>query len=317
VRIGVMLTVSGVQAGAESSSGSLAGSSWSTCDVLGESLLAHTVASWQASAERVTTVAERPLPARRWFPSRAASAIDLVPDWEQGVSDQLASGIDLLLIARLGPYVELELGEVVAFHREASRDLTQVYDSKGPLDIALINARVLREGSGSFRNRLSSAIPEHRHYMFNGYVNRLKHPADFRRLAQDAFLGRNKLVPVGNEVRPGVWIGSGAVIDPSAVISSPVYIGAETHVQAMCTIAEMSTVERGCMVDCGTLVENSSVLADTYLGMGLTVCNSVVGMGKLFHLERNVEVSIADERLVGKITRSKSLLASARSLFRA
>jgi UDP-3-O-[3-hydroxymyristoyl] glucosamine N-acyltransferase len=153
--------------------------------------------------------------------------------------------------------------------------------------------------------------------MFNGYVNRLKHPADFRRLAQDAFLGRNKLVPVGNEVRPGVWIGSGAVIDPSAVISSPVYIGAETHVQAMCTIAEMSTVERGCMVDCGTLVENSSVLADTYLGMGLTVCNSVVGMGKLFHLERNVEVSIADERLVGKITRSKSLLASARSLFRA
>jgi NDP-sugar pyrophosphorylase family protein len=85
----------------------------------------------------------------------------------------------------------------------------------------------------------------------------------------------------------------------------------------MCTVSEMTTIERGCVIDCGTVVENSSILADTYLGMGLRVCNSVVGMSKLFHLERGVEVSIADQRLVGKITRSKSLLAGARSLFRA
>src|SRR5205807_2473320 len=108
------------------------------------------------------------------FPSRAASSSSFVSLWEHAISKHLNEGAEFLLLVRIGSYIELDLGDLLLFHRETASTLTQVYDQTGALDIALVNADILQNGTGSFRNRLSAAVPKHRRYTFSGYASRLK-----------------------------------------------------------------------------------------------------------------------------------------------
>jgi hypothetical protein len=220
--------------------------------------------------------------------------------WDSLVSQYLGQGIDMLLLARLGPYVELELQPLVAFHRQTSSPLTQVYDSEGALDMVLVDAERLRSGDGSFRSRLSALIPKRQRFRFAGYSKRITSPHGFRALVQDALLGRCDIRPAGKEVRPGVWFGEGAKVDPSARIESPCYIGKFTCVDGSCTITGATAVEQRCHVDCGTMLDSCCVLPQTYVGMGLRVRGAIVAGSKLFHLQRSLELQISDPRLLGR-----------------
>jgi hypothetical protein len=51
--------------------------------------------------------------------------------WDRVVSQYLNQGVDLLLLARLGPYIELNIADLVRFHRGVHSELTQVYDGRG------------------------------------------------------------------------------------------------------------------------------------------------------------------------------------------
>ena len=64
-------------------------------------------------------------------------------------------------------------------------------------------------------------------------------------------------------------------------------------------ITRSTVIEHHAEVDCGTVVEDSTVLPYTYVGAGLDVMHSVVGLRRLSHLVRNVEVEISDRKLVG------------------
>jgi hypothetical protein len=56
-------------------------------------------------------------------------------------------------------------------------------------------------------------------------------------------------------------------------------------------------------------VQESCILRDTYVGIALDVRRAIVGGQKIFPLNRNVEIKIADHRLVGNNARPSSLLA--------
>jgi hypothetical protein len=76
-----------------------------------------------------------------------------------------------------------------------------------------------------------------------------------------------------------------------------------------------STIERQCKVDFGTVIDGSCILPQTYVGMGLSLANVIAGNGKVYHLGRDVEVGIADQRLIGDAFRSRELVRNARTLF--
>jgi hypothetical protein len=232
------------------------------------------------------------------------------------VSDYLNQGIETLLLVRLGPYVELDLPDLLRFHRDAASPLTQVYKGRTALDLVVVDATPLRDGTGSFRTRLSELIPQRQRYAFTGYANRLAEPSDFRRLVQDALSGHCAIRPVGREVRPGIWYGENARVDRSATILAPAFIGAETCVEASCTVSGASSLERQCEVDCGTTVDDCCVFPGTYLGMGLNVTHALVKGSRLFHLNRNIEVEIGDSRLIGAASPSHQLGRRARSVLR-
>ncbi len=80
---------------------------------------------------------------------------------------------------------------------------------------------------------------------------------------------------------------------------APAFIGAHSKIRAAALITRGTVVEQRAEVDCGTVVENSTVLPFTYVGAGLDVMHSVVGLRQLTHLLRDVEVEISDGKLVG------------------
>jgi len=75
-------------------------------------------------------------------------------------------------------------------------------------------------------------------------------------------------------------------------------LGARSRVRAAAVITRASSVERYAEVDCGTVVEDSTVLPFTCLGAGLDLARSIAGFGRIAHLPRQVEVEIADPRLL-------------------
>jgi len=226
--------------------------------------------------------------------------------WDSVISQYLNHGIQKLLLVRLGPYVEIDVPDLVLFHDQGASSLSQVYDTKGPLDLVLVDAAALRNGEGSYRSRLSTLIPQRKRYRFSGYSNRLVSPMDFRRLVNDAFLGRCAVKPVGQEIRTGIWIAEEGVVDDTARIEAPAYIGARTRIAASCSIGGSSTIERGCEIDCGTTVEGCCIFPGTYVGMGLSMRHCLVSGSKLFHLGRNIEMEFNDRHLIANISTERN-----------
>jgi len=305
---------------AKATSQLLMGSPAASCDVLGQSITDRVVARLRSfGAQRISIISEGKLAACTATSAnaslyRAGSTPGFWPAWDSVVSDYLTQGIETLLLVRLGPYVELDLLDLLRFHGETASPLTQVYKGQTALDLVVVDAAPLRNGTGSYRSRLSALIPQRQRYAFTGYANRLAEPADFRRLVHDALLGRCAIRPVGREVRAGIWYGVNARVDRSATILAPAFIGAETCVEASCTISGASSLERQCEVDYGTTVDDCCVFPGTYLGMGLNVRHALVKGSRLFHLNRDIEVELSDSRLIGTTAPSRQLGRRARSV---
>src|SRR5262249_36159262 len=162
---------------------------------------------------------------------------------------------------------------------------------------------LLRNTDDLLRRVLSHLIPQQKRFRYEGYVNRLRNREELHRLMRDGLQGQCQLNPVGTQIRPGVWCGDGAEIEPTVSIEGPAFIRVRVRIAAGCRISGTSSIERDCQVDCGTVIDNSLVLPGTYIGVALDVRRSVVASARLFNLDRNIEVSVSDARLIGKSKR--------------
>jgi len=307
VRVGAIITVAAEEQGRgttndETPSQSLfsLGISPVVCqELLGQTLLQRTRQSLRDSGvEQQTVLFEQP-GSKGLIPSGSKTSDGFSSAWETAVGQQLNDGVEVLLLIRMGAYLEIDFRDLLRFHRETSNGLTQVYGKNSAFDLAVISASKLRSESGSYRRHLSALVPQSRRYNFSGYSNKLREPADLRRLVQDALTGRNAICPAGEQAGHSIWIGEGASVDSSASLCGPVYIGAGTEIKGSCIINGTTAIERDCEVDFGTTVTDSCVLPGTYVGMGLNIVHSIVAPNRLFHLDRNVGMDISDAHIIG------------------
>jgi len=209
-------------------------------------------------------------------------------------------GAELVIAVRIGPYAEVDYEELIQHHLDHRCPVTMAVDSEGAsLDIFVLNASRRNDAASLFRNELQKLRTECKSFCAPGYVNRLNTAADLRCLALDALLHKNSISPVGREIKPGIWVAKSARIHRKARVVAPAFIGAYSNVRAAALITRSTVIEHHAEVDCGTVVEDSTVLPYTYVGAGLDVMHSVVGLRRLSHLVRNVEVEISDRKLVG------------------
>jgi len=267
-------------------------------NVLGHDLRQRAIGKLRAlGIEKPTVISVGPLSQSSRFPAGGGAAA-----WEAAIAQRLSNNVEVLFLLRDGVYTDLDLRELLQFHLERKAALTQVYAADGSVDVAVVNASALRASnpdSARYKEKLSALIPQHERFFHRGYVNRLRKPTDFARLVEDGLYGRCDLRPNGTEIASGVWFGEDAEVDPSCVIGTPSYVGAGTRIAACCAISRGSAIERACEVDSGTTIEHSWILPGTYVGLGLHVCRSIVGKKKMFHLDRNTQVTISDRRLIG------------------
>jgi NDP-sugar pyrophosphorylase family protein len=212
-----------------------------------------------------------------------------------GAAQRLASckdsGAEAIVVARVAGYVDFDLKDALQFHREQGQVVTRAFDDEGPLDLWIIDPAGISDGADILSTQ-SKVEPAR--YFVRGYINRLKHPRDLRRLAMDGLTSRCVLRPQGTESRPGVWMDEGAQVHRDARIVAPAYIGRGVRIAEQSLITRCSNLESNCQIDYGTVVEDSSILSNSYVGIGLDVAHSIVDGNNLLNLERGVTLEVSD-----------------------
>jgi carbonic anhydrase/acetyltransferase-like protein (isoleucine patch superfamily) len=212
----------------------------------------------------------------------------------------------MVIVMRLGAYVELDVDALLQFHIDQKNHVTQACAADGPLDTFVLSASRRNDGAFLFRNQLTKLRIASPSFMVSGYVNRLSTAADLRRLTLDSFNLRTSIQPLGEQSRPGVWIAPGARVDRGVRLVAPCYIGASSRVRAGSLITRGSSIEHHSVVDCGSVVEASTLLPLSYLGAGLDLMHSVLGFKKIASLKYTAELEVADGKLVSLVPPSSA-----------
>jgi NDP-sugar pyrophosphorylase family protein len=307
-----------VLGGSASDDENIANQPIATLDVLGRPVAYHLAEHLRASGvEEISAISAVERPAGFYRTADQGKAVhwirsseeDLWRSCEHMFAEYAQNGAELLVVWRVGAYVELNLDALMQFHLDQQARVTRVSDSNGPLGIFVISASRRNDAAYLFRHQLAEFRTLPAEYFFDGYVNRLRNAQDLRSLTVDAFHQRVNIKPAGKEIRPGVWVADGARIERGARILAPAFIGSRAKVRASAVITRATSLERHTEVDCGSVVEDANILPFTYVGAGLDVSHAVVGHKRLAHLRRNIEVEIADAKLIGMLSQRPSVRA--------
>ena len=274
-------------------------------DIMGHSVTERTVERLvRAGAEVVCVLvpAEMAYAAQTFSTSFGNITIQAAADMGSAVlqkcKDFSRRGIDRAFIVSASVYTETDLLDLFYFHREARQTATRALDVEGPLNLWVVDCAKAHHHT-ELEDLLTQAEgTAAASYFIKDYVNRLAHPRDLRRLVSDALRGRCAMRPSGVELKPGIWADEGAEIHRRARIVAPAYIGRSSKVMEDALVTRCSNIERGCYVDYGTVIENSSILANTHVGIWLDVCHAVANGNKLLSLGRNVTLEFSDRSIL-------------------
>ena len=297
-----IILVGGLGDSTANESESFAGSPLALHDVLGKPVVARVIERLKAqSVHAISVISESPLAGSGKLPV-AWTDTSAAAFWRvaEGVFAEVAqAGAEAVLVIRMGGYAEFEVDDFLQRHLDGRAHVTRAVDANGsPLDMFVICASRRNDAAYLFRHRLQQTRSVCGHWVFRGYYNPLARSRDLRTLAVEGLLGRNRLKPSGVERRPGVWVAPGATIDRRARVLAPAFIGEHAKVCATAVVTRCGVVERHAQVDSGTVIEDATVLPYTYIGSGLDVAHAVAGGHRLLHLPRNVEIEIADPKLM-------------------
>lgn len=222
--------------------------------------------------------------------------IEAVSDVDRAISQKLteyvSNGIEHTFVMCASVYTENDLLDLFYFHREGRKTVTRARDRQGPVDLWVIDCAKAEHANLETLLRIEEGVGAS--YFVREYTNRLMHPGDLRLLATDSLRGRCAMRPSGREIRRGIWIDEGAVVHRKARIVAPAYIGRGSKVREDALVTRFSNIEQGCCVDYGTVVEDSSILANTNIGICLDVCHAVAQGNKLWSLPREVVIEVSD-----------------------
>ena len=260
--------------------------SWAAVEVMGKASITRLADALWEVCDLVSVIAT--LRDRRNGAQSESSLPDLA---DECFASYKRKGCDAVLIARCGAYFELDIATMLAFHQERGLEATRAFVDDGPLDVWIVDPSVVSGYSWVFS---PSACARSAVYRSQAYANRLQSARDFRRLVLDGFHSRCHLRPEGAEIKPGIWVCEGALIERSARIVAPAFIGRNVQISDECLITRGSNVESDSHIHFGTAVENSSILPNTYVGIGLDLAHSIVDGRNLINLQHNVSLQITD-----------------------
>jgi carbonic anhydrase/acetyltransferase-like protein (isoleucine patch superfamily) len=213
----------------------------------------------------------------------------------QTLKEYSENGIQGALIVKPHVYMEIDLADMIEFQRARRSAVTQAANPEGALDLWFVDCNATWPASVAAGAASTSAPPAaSTSYVVKEYIRKIAHPRDLRQLAVDGFLSHCHIQPSGREIRPRVWAEDGVHIHRKARIVAPAYLGRGVTVEENALITRYSNIEASSYIDYGTAIEDTTVLANTYIGMGLDICHAVVHGNKLLNLKRGVVIETSD-----------------------
>lgn len=252
-----------------------------------------------AADPSISVVADACRPDLRW---KNVSCDQIWRAAEDEFNEVIQAGAELVIVIRLGAYAEIEIDALLQFHLDQRHFVTQVASLDGPIHFFVLSGSRRNDAAFLFRNGLHKMRVSSTPFITDGYVNRLSTPADFRRLILDSFALKTAMEPLGEEVRPGIWISKGAKVDRSVRMVAPCYVGEYARVRAGSLITRGSSLEHHSVVDCGSVVDASTLLPLSYLGPGLDLMHSVVGFKRIASVKYGAELDVEDSTLVSSVS---------------
>ncbi len=288
-----------------------AGTPLALTDVFGRPAVEHMLRQLkQQNVSDIAIISEAPLPTSLAATScTIADGANLWRAAETAFNELAQNGAEEIVVVRVGGYVEPDLDSLLQAHMDNGTHATRAVRNGKALDIFALTASRRNDAAYLFRHRLSETRTRCGTWRFKGYYNGLANTQNLRCLAVDALLHENAITPDAAEVRPGVWVARGAQIHPRARVLAPAYIGSCAKIRANALVTRCSVVEHHAEIDYGTVVEDATILPYTYVGPGLDVTRSVAGSCRVASLDHNVEVELADPRLMRALPASASLRA--------
>lgn len=259
---------------------------WASMEVLGKTPIARLAEDLKKDCDIVSVISTG-RDRQQANATPPASIIDLAAD---RFADYKRAGLGTVLIVRCGSYVELDVAEMLNFHQEQGVGATRAFSDDAPLDVWMVDPSGSPEQVALSINLCARPAM----YRSQGYVNHLRTAREFRQLVLDSFHSRCRLRPQGLEIKPGIWSCDGAQIERSARVVAPAFIGSDVHISDECLITRGSNVESNSRVDFGTAVEDSTILPNSYVGIGLDLSHSIVDGRNLLNLRHNVNLEITD-----------------------
>jgi len=263
--------------------------------VLGRSVLGRVVENLQsAGIDPIALVGKGPLSHYVLEPRQGVSSNAWSLLWHEA-TEKLAGlserKLDAILILSVGAYIEFGPAEILEFYRELKQPVVRACDEQGVLNLWVIDPAKIPAGMGLMNYlQATRTVP----YPVQGYVNRLDSPRDLRRLVVDSLNCRCNFKPDGVEVKPGIWMGQGSQVERTVRLVAPVFIGRGASVAGQCLVTRASNIESNSEVDYGTVIEDSSVLSDTYVGIGLDLSHSIADGNHVLNLQRGIVLEISD-----------------------
>ena len=199
-----------------------------------------------------------------------------------------------LVIMNLDAYIEFDPVDALQFRDRCEGAIVRGCDDRGALGLWVADPS--RISADDLYAQLHDV--EWDRFPIRGYVNRLENPCDLRRLAVDSLSAKCQLQPRGFEVRPGIWMGDGAQVEKGARLVAPSFIGRGVRISPQALITRCSNVECDSIVDYGTVVEDTTVLPNSYVGIGLDLSHSIVDGSTLLNLQHRVTLTITDSAVI-------------------
>ena len=220
---------------------------------------------------------------------------------EEEFDELVQAGAEMVIVLRLGDYVEVDPDRLLQYHLDERNHTTQVASSDGPLDFFVLCGSRRNDARFLLRNKLTKMRVQTQPYRTDAYVNRLQNVMDLRQLALDSLLRKTSIEPQGRQVRPGIWIGEGAKIDRNVRLVAPCYIGPWARVRTGSLITRGSSLEHHSIVERGTVVEGSTLLPLSCVGAGLDLVHSVVGCRQMASVKHSAQLEIQDPSLLSVV----------------
>lgn len=280
--------------------GASLGTALECAEVCGRSLVERIVERFAAiDCDTISILVENGIFLPAFRVAHAEVTVEHVDDLRFAITRKLSEfesrGIDHSFINWADAYTETDLLDLFCFHRESRQTATPAFDRQGPLALWVIDCAKAQRLQPDL---LLEQAGRSSRYFIREYVVRMTHPSNMRQFAADVLRGRCETAPSGRQSRPGVWCDQGAEVHRRARIVAPAYIGCGSKVRADALVTRLSNIERDCCIDSGTVVEDSSILANTTIGICLDVCHAIVNGNELFNLERDIAVEVSDPKVM-------------------